>query len=124
MKDKTFCTDSLLDYVRSTIKPKVEKLESGIEVVDHLPYDYVVSFHCPWEISNSNFSWLSGSKYDKATNVGSDTLGRKIMSLVSKIKGVKDVTISHNRLAVSKKKDADWTDLKPKIIAILERERP
>lgn len=124
MKDKTFCTDSLLDYVRATTKPKIETLESGIEIVDHLPYDYVVSFHCPWEISNSNFSWLSGSKYDKSIDVGSDTLGRKIMSLVSKIKGVKDVTISHNRLAVSKKKDADWADLKPKIVAILERERP
>lgn len=124
MKDKTFCADGLLDYVRSTIKPKVEKLESGIEVVDHLPYGYVVSFHCPWEISNSDFSWLSDFKYDKAIDVRSDTLGRKIMSLVSKIKGVKDVSISHNKLAVSKKKNADWTDLKPKIIAILERERP
>lgn len=124
MKDKTFCADNLLDYVRSTIKPKVEKLESGIEVVDHLPYGYVVSFHCPWEISNSDFSWLSDFKYDKAIDVRSDTLGRKIMSLVSKIKGVKDVSISHNKLAVSKKKNADWTDLKPKIIAILERERP
>ena len=121
MKDKTFCADGLLDYVRSTIKPKVEKLESGIEVVDHLPYGYVVSFHCPWEISNSDFSWLSDFKYDKAIDVRSDTLGRKIMSLVSKIKGVKDVSISHNKLAVSKKKNADWTDLKPKIIAILER---
>ncbi|MGI5897875.1 MAG: hypothetical protein ACOX6Q_01810 [Candidatus Dojkabacteria bacterium] len=124
--------ESLLNRVRSSPETFDERLESGI-TIEYYPYDYVISFHVPWKISDKNFSLWRAQFYKLSTeftDVDPDEMCKQIMSQISEIEGVTDITASYNELSVSKNRLYSWgckddrESILFKIIKILENSRP
>lgn len=123
----------LLNKIRSSPKTFGERLESGIIIEYHPPDEHVISFHCPWEISNKDFSWWGAQFCNLSAELKDaepDEMCKKIMSQIIEIKGVTDMTANHFTLSVSRDRLHSWGSLDDsksllsQIIKILENSRP